>query len=602
MQMPSSPGAPPRAPAARLAVGLGVGTDGSATRPAERIAWSWPDALLAGGLALFALAIRWPHLWTVPRFTDETLEVLHSLAIVRDGARPLVNYDSYYGALYNYLVAGALWLGGESPFVPRVVVLVAGALTVAAAFGLGRELALSTARGSPLPAAAGAVTGGRGMSRAAGVLAALLLATNGAHVVVNSHIAWSNCLTPLFTTLTFWALLRARRPLTDPSLAASEEPARRPARPERGAAGPALALAGLLFGLALQTHPLVAALLPGVGGYVLWHARGLLRTPWPYLGVLLFLVGYFNVLLYNAQSGWDSLSSARRIQAEYAVDQQASSGYLASAGAMLLLLARILGGAVDQRPGPAAYLGDPLVLLGCGLAAVGLVWSARRGQPLPLLITLGFLLLLPALNPKFRTLLTVRYLMPIVPLLFAAAAAWVAHAAAPALAQRAALATLLPWRAALVFAAPVAAGLLVIGSIAPLGRYYARAFERSDTNERIVRLSAEIAQARQADEPVLVDEAIGAELPDTGLTELRGLEYLLQFGRIPYSTVRPTPARLQEELDGRSALAILNARDAAAAAARLVVAPLDARPPAETGRGSDYRLYRLSRGPGQPGA
>src|SRR5688572_22778016 len=92
------------------------------------------DLLLMGGLGLLALVVRWPNLWLVPRFTDETLEVLHSLAIVRDGARPLTNYDSYYGALYNYVVALALALSGESPLAPRVVVLVAGVATVVATY------------------------------------------------------------------------------------------------------------------------------------------------------------------------------------------------------------------------------------------------------------------------------------------------------------------------------------------------------------------------------------------------------------------------------------------------------------------------------------
>jgi predicted MFS family arabinose efflux permease len=78
-------------------------------------ALAWVDLALAAALAGVALLVRWPYLWTIPRFTDETLEVLHSLAIVRDGARPLTNYDSYYGALYNYLVAFALVL----VFVPR---------------------------------------------------------------------------------------------------------------------------------------------------------------------------------------------------------------------------------------------------------------------------------------------------------------------------------------------------------------------------------------------------------------------------------------------------------------------------------------------------
>ena len=42
--------------------------------------------------------------------------------------------------------------------------------------------------------------------------------------------------------------------------------------------------------------------------------------------------------------------------------------------------------------------------------------------PLPLLVVLSALVLLPAVNSKFRTLLTARYLMPLVPLLFACAA------------------------------------------------------------------------------------------------------------------------------------------------------------------------------------
>src|SRR5438046_3112517 len=71
------------------------------------------DLLLAGAVAILAAVVRWPYLWLVPRFTDETLEVRASLAIVREGARPLTNYDTYYGALYNYLVAMSLALSGE---------------------------------------------------------------------------------------------------------------------------------------------------------------------------------------------------------------------------------------------------------------------------------------------------------------------------------------------------------------------------------------------------------------------------------------------------------------------------------------------------------
>jgi hypothetical protein len=129
-----------------------------------------------------------------------------------------------------------------------------------------------------------------------------------------------------------------------------------------------------------------------------------------------------------------------------------------------------------------------------------------------------------------------------------------------------------------------------------LDRYYQRTYERTDTNERILKLVSEAEAARRPDERLIVDESIGAELPDTGVTELRGLEYLLTFARVPYDAIRPSTGRLQDSLDGQqSVLAILNARDAQAAAGRLRVEPLDPRPPVETGRMFDFRLYRLSR-------
>jgi glycosyltransferase AglD len=584
--MPALPAAsPPHAPATRP-----PSAEHSRASPV-RAGWRI-ELAIASTLALLALAVRWPHLWIVPRFTDETLEVLHSLAIVRDGARPLTNYDSYYGALHNYLLAGLFWLAGDGPFVPRLLVLAGGVLGVAATYLLGRELGASALAADPASRLSSLGP------RLVGIVAALLLATNGAHVVVNSHVAWSNCLTPVFTALAFWLLLRAAG-------VRASRPAGRLVRITGGpafAGGPALAAAGLVFGLALQTHPLVAALLPGVALYVLWRGwsdpagrLALLRTPWPYLGLLLFLVGYGNVLLYNVENGFESLRSAQRIRAEYALDEQAAAGYLPTLLSMLLLLARILGGAIDQRAGPIDYLGDPFVALGCVLAAVGVGWLARRGEPLPLLLSLSFLLLLPIVNAKFQTLLTSRYLMPLVPLLFASTAAFLVHAGRRLLDGRLSAAAIQRQKGALVLGAPLAAVLLVVAPLGSLERYYARAFERGDTNERILRLSGEIASARRADEPVLVDDGIGAELPDTGVTERRGLEHLLVFARVPYRVVRISPGRLEDELRGvPSALAVLNARDAAAAAERLTVAALDPRPPAQTGRMFDYRVYRLT--------
>ena len=79
------------------------------------------DVLAALGLSALALAVRWPYLWSVPRFTDEVLEVGRGLAIARGQALPLTNYDSYLGAIQNYMLAALFlvvfpWAGPKLPF------------------------------------------------------------------------------------------------------------------------------------------------------------------------------------------------------------------------------------------------------------------------------------------------------------------------------------------------------------------------------------------------------------------------------------------------------------------------------------------------------
>src|SRR6266508_3761564 len=59
-------------------------------------------------LVALALAVRWPYLWDIPRFTDETDEALLGLQIARGQTLRLTNQDPYIGALWNYLLAAGL--------------------------------------------------------------------------------------------------------------------------------------------------------------------------------------------------------------------------------------------------------------------------------------------------------------------------------------------------------------------------------------------------------------------------------------------------------------------------------------------------------------
>src|SRR4051794_14117198 len=145
------------------------------------------EVVLVVALVLLAAAIRWPELNILPPYTDETEESLRAWAIAQGEIRPLTNVDAYVGALWSYVVAGGFRVLGRSPEVPRLLSLVAGSLTVGITYLLGRQLR------EPL----------------VGALAALLLAVNAAHILVSSHVSWSNCATPLFTTLAIWLVVRA---------------------------------------------------------------------------------------------------------------------------------------------------------------------------------------------------------------------------------------------------------------------------------------------------------------------------------------------------------------------------------------------------------
>ena len=182
------------------------------------------DAVLIVGVVVVALLLRLPYLWLVPLFTDESREVLRAMELFSGGlstADMLVNVDAYIGSFYLWLLAGIFWLTGVSALTPRLVMAVAGALAVGITYLLARDL------------------GGR----LAGLLAAALLATSGAQILSNGHIAWSHCLTPTLTTLATWMLQRAVRLDCRGSWLGS----------------------GFTFGLAFQTHPATLVLLAGRG-------------------------------------------------------------------------------------------------------------------------------------------------------------------------------------------------------------------------------------------------------------------------------------------------------------------------------------------------
>ena len=75
--------------------------------------WAIPFTLFGLGLAL-----RLPHLWTIPTLTDEVNEVLRGLAVAEGRLLPLTNVNTYLGSFYNYLLAAVFLVIGRASTRP----------------------------------------------------------------------------------------------------------------------------------------------------------------------------------------------------------------------------------------------------------------------------------------------------------------------------------------------------------------------------------------------------------------------------------------------------------------------------------------------------
>ena len=435
-------------------------------------------------LVALAVALRWPQLHVLPPYTDETEESLRAWAIAQGEMRPLTNVDAYIGAFWSYVVAAGFRLLGRSPELPRLLALVAGSLTVGATYLLARYIH------GPLVA----------------TIAALLMAANAAHILVNSHVAWSNCATPLFTTLGLWLLLRALD---------------RPDRPVR------FVLAGLVLGLALQTHPSVAAILVGALAYGFWRDRRLLLRAGAWLGLAGFLVGYGNVLVYNVGSGLDTLVQAQRVGSEYAGGAGLdAAGYLASVLGILVLLVQAVAGLVDPRLTAAGYLIDPRFAVMLVLLLAAIVWSVRQRDLFFLFIAVPVIVLVPALNQRWSPILAARYIMPLVPLALVV------------------LADLLVVLTGRLTSRPVAAVGVAIGVAAVIGlvqlgglrQYYAAEIAAGRSNDGPWQMVQLVDAQRRSREPFVVHPDLHLLPTGGGGTWAKALDYLLTLRGIREDT------------------------------------------------------------------
>jgi len=333
---------------------------------------------------ILALVPRLIELRDVPRFTDETDEIMRGLAIARGELLPLTNADTYIGPLWNYLLALGFALVGPSTMLPRVVTVLAAIATVGSTIWLGWELAkrLDLRPGADLIALG----------------AATLLATSSFHVVVCSRIGWSHSLTPLAMTCALALLLRW----------------------ERTGSGWSLALGGLAYGLSVHTHPTVLALAPGLAAWAVWQRTALLKRRAAYVGLGLFLVVNLPLLVFNLSTGLRSAEAAVQVQVAYGGGQALTPAlYLQNLAALLGSIPPLLGGVIGDRRGATVDAAGIEPIICTVLAALGLAISIGRRASLPLLAIVSTIFILPIFNGKYEPLFNGRYLAPLLPLGFA---------------------------------------------------------------------------------------------------------------------------------------------------------------------------------------
>lgn len=475
-------------------------------------------------LVAVAVAVRWPNLWYIPQFTDEVFDAQVSYGIW-EGKRPLIGVNAYTGAFHYYVQAGLFWLFGPSIYLPRLLVLMLGVGAVLATGLLGRELGRRAARGDDARAA-----------RTAGWIGALvgggLLGTSIVHVLTNSHLAWPHCTVLLYLTLSLWCVEKAVERLT----------------------GWWLVWAGLLFGLAQQQHPTMLLLWPVFLGYVGWRGRAYFRTRWAYAAILAFLVGISPLILYNlVATDFGTLKESQEQTSGYQEGRDKDFSYRGRAVEIAQTLPRIVASAVefrpdDSQPTPPA---TPLDLARMGvytvLVAAGLVVAARLGAwSLPLAVA-TFLLLLPLFPASHDNLPRQgRYLMPLVPLMFAgvgglAALLWCRVASQGAGAR-------------LALAAGLA--LVVLGPLVTLVRYEQEVLAANQTNDRYFVTLGALERQRRPGEAVVLDPTLKNDRTGAAGTAQRTFDFMMELRGVQRVLLEESSERIGRQVEGETALVL----------------------------------------------
>jgi hypothetical protein len=344
-----------------------------------------------------------------------------------------------------------------------------------------------------------------------------------------------------------------------------------------------LVWAGLVLGLALQTHPTVIVVLAACSIFLLLRRSRLSLSWWGGLAGLAFLLGYSNMIAHNLGTGFESISSAFGASADYQRGRvETQPAYPFALGNLLLATARLLAGAVDAPPQPAPLLLNPLVVVYSVAALAGLLLAARRGLALWVFTIALWLLVLPALNWKYDNIILSRWINPIAPLLYAGVGCTVSALWAGLGTHRAR------------YALAVLVAVLVVQPLLVLEQHYETATRRGQTNEEPLRQSQLLAARRHPDERVVIDATLQNYGLEDGGTVSKALRYALTVASLPIRRSDVSEERLTAILGSDASILLATShRKASDLQSEFALSPLDLAP--ASGGTQEYAVYRVTR-------
>jgi hypothetical protein len=320
-------------------------------------------------------------------------------------------------------------------------------------------------------------------------------------------------------------------------------------------------------------------------GYVVWRGRQFFHTRWAYAAVAAFLIGVSPLILYNVVSNdFGTLKESEDQRAGYQQGRDKDFSYRGRAAEVLLTVARIPAGAIDERERALDYLGDPTVLGYTALAVAGLLVAARLGAGSLALAVAVFLLLLPIFPAQHDNLPRQgRYLMPLIPIAFAG----VGGLAAVAVRRARGASTVARAGLGIVLAA------VVLYPLIPLVRYEQGVLAANETNDRYFVTLGALERQRRPNEPVVLDPTLQRDRTGAAGTAQRTFDFMVEFRGIPRVMLEESSERIARRIDTPTALVLADLRPSTLSnrnnADAWTLEPLDNDP------GGGFTLWRITR-------